>query len=259
VTIRASQVSFSYSAGPRVISELDLELAADGFLAILGPNGSGKSTLLKLLAGLLTPTEGSVSLNGRPLTSYTRPELASAMSYVPQQAVVGLPFTVGEIVLMGRHPYQSTFRFETEEDFAQVERALALTETTELGSRPFHSLSGGERQRVLIARAIAQDARILLFDEPTAALDLKHEVRVWEILERLVSEQSKSVIGVTHHINLASLYSPQLLILKNGRAVATGPPRELLRQDLMEAVYETSVRVETHSSTPFVFPEKRRE
>jgi iron complex transport system ATP-binding protein len=259
--IRAATLSFSYPGGPKVISELDVELAEGALLAILGPNGSGKSTLLKLLAGLLSPDSGSVSLEGRPLASFSRRELARAVSYVPQQATVGLPFTVGEIVLMGRHPYQSTFRFETDEDIAVVDRALELTETTEFASRPFHSLSGGEKQRVLIARAIAQDARLLLLDEPTAALDLKHEVRVWEILERLVVEQAKTVVGVTHHINLACLYCPRVLILKEGRAVASGAPRDLLERKLMESVYETPLRVETTStsSVPFILPEKRSE
>ncbi len=257
--IRASKLGFSYAGGRDVISELDVELRDGDLLAILGPNGSGKSTLLKLLAGLLSPKHGEIALEGRPLDSYSRQELAGMVSYVPQQTTVGLPFTVGEIVLMGRHPHQSAFRFETEEDLAVVTRALELTETSEFGSRPFHSLSGGEKQRVLIARAIAQDAQLLLLDEPTAALDLKHEVRMWEILERLVVEQSKTVVGVTHHINLASLYCPRMLILKEGRAVASGAPRELLDRELMESVYETPLRVEagSASSVPFILPERR--
>ena len=258
--IRASQLGFSYDGGRDVISELDVELRDGDLLAILGPNGSGKSTLLKLLAGLLGAKHGEIALEGRPLDSYSRQELASIVSYVPQQTTVGLPFTVGEIVLMGRHPHQSAFRFETGEDLAAVARALELTETSEFGARPFHSLSGGEKQRVLIARAIAQDAKLLLLDEPTAALDLKHEVRMWEILERLVVEQSKTVVGVTHHINLASLYCPRMLILKEGRVVASGAPRELLVRELMESVYETPLRVEAGSvsSVPFILPERRR-
>jgi iron complex transport system permease protein len=165
---------------------------------------------------------------------------------------------VAEIVLMGRHPYQRAFRFETVHDLDVVEQALELTDTKELADRSLNSLSGGEQQRVWIARAIAQDAGLLLLDEPTAALDIKHEIRIWEILEHLVAEKGKTVVGVTHNINLASLFSPRLLMLKGGHTVAVGSPRVLIRRDLMESVYETPVHVESpEERPPYVLPERR--
>jgi iron complex transport system permease protein len=256
--IRASDLSFAYPGGEEVVSRFHIELAESELLAVIGPNGSGKSTLLKLLAGILSPTAGSVHLDSRRLDAYPRQDLAKRVSYVPQQASVGLPFTVAEIVMMGRHPYQRAFQFETHLDFAVVEQALELTDTKELANRSLSSLSGGEQQRVWIARAIAQDAELLLLDEPTAALDIKHEIKIWEILERLATEKGKIVVGVTHNINLASLFSPRILMLKGGHTVAVGAPRALIRRDLMETVYETPVHVETpEKRPPYVLPERR--
>lgn len=258
--IRASGLCFAYPGAGEVVSEIDLDLSGGDLLAVIGPNGSGKSTLLQLLAGILSPSAGSVALNQKPLAALDRQELAKEISYVPQQATVALPFTVGEVVLMGRHPYQRPFRFERPEDLEMVRQALDVTDMTELAHRPMNSLSGGEQQRVMIARAIAQDARIVLLDEPTAALDLKHEIQIWEILERLAFEKGRVVVGVTHHINLASLYSPRMLILKKGRAVAVGAPSSLLQRERMESVYETPVRVESPSNhPPFVIPERRKQ
>jgi iron complex transport system permease protein len=256
--ICVSDLSFAYPGGEDVVTRFHIELAERELLAVIGPNGSGKSTLLRLLAGILSPTAGSVLLDSRPLEAYSRQELAKRISYVPQQATVGLPFTVAEIVLMGRHPYQRAFQFETRRDLAVVEQALDLTETKDLAHRSLSSLSGGEQQRVWIARAIAQDAELLLLDEPTAALDIKHEIKIWEILERLAVEKGKLVVGVTHNINLASLFSPRILMLKRGHTVAVGAPRTLIRRDLMEAVYETPVHVATpEERPPFVLPKRR--
>lgn len=252
--LEAERLDFAYPRGPTVVSDLSLGLDAGALLAIVGPNGSGKSTLLKLLAGILVPRSGSVLWEGAPLGRLPRIELARCISYVPQQSNVGLAFTAGEIVALGRHPYQRGLGFESAADVAAVRDALVLTEAVELAHRPFRDLSGGERQRVLLARAIAQDAKLLLLDEPTAALDLKHEARVWQILRRLASE-GRAVVGVTHDLNLASLYSPCLLMLKAGRRVAMGAPQEILRQDLIESVYETAVHVDSRSAgAPFVLP-----
>lgn len=257
--IRAQGVHFSYGGSSEAVAGVDLALEESSLVAIIGPNGSGKSTLLKLLAGLVRPSRGSLLLEGRPMEGYSRWELARRVSYVPQHSVVGLPFTVTEVALMGRYPYQRGLGFESPSDLEAVEQALELTETRGLAGRPFASLSGGERQRVLIARAIAQDARLLLLDEPTAALDLKHELRAWEILERLVRAEGKTVVSVTHHLNLASLFSPKLLVLKEGRLVASGPPRQLLSEELLESVYETPVRVEVSADEDvFVLPRRVR-
>ncbi len=255
--IRCESVHFTYPGGGEAVAGVDLELEESSLVAIIGPNGSGKSTLLKLLAGILRPSRGSLLLLGRPMKSYSRHQLARRISYVPQHSVVELPFTVAEVALMGRYAYQRGLGFESASDLEAVERALERTETTALAARPFASLSGGERQRVLIARAIAQDARLLLLDEPTAALDLKHELRAWEILERLVRDEGRTVVSVTHHLNLASLFRPRLLVLKQGRLVASGRPRELLSEALLESVYETPVRVEIGAGEDvFVLPRR---
>jgi iron complex transport system ATP-binding protein len=258
--IAVEGLRFRYPGAPsEAVAGVSLELRESSLTAIIGPNGSGKSTLLKLLAGILRPLGGSVLLQGRAIESYSRVELARHIAYVPQHSLVGLPFTVSEVALMGRYPYQRGLGFESGSDLEAAERALALTETRELAHRPFASLSGGERQRVLIARAIAQDAQLLLLDEPTAALDLKHEVRAWEILERLVLEEAKTVVSVTHHLNLASLFSPRLILLKQGSLVASGAPGELLSEPLLESVYETPVRVETSPEREvFVLPRRVR-
>jgi iron complex transport system ATP-binding protein len=257
--IEARGLRFRYRRGREAVSGVDLEIPPAALVGIIGPNGSGKSTLLKLLAGLLRPEEGTVRIAGRAVEEYDRRQMALLVSYVPQEASVSLPFTAGEIVLMGRHPHLGPLGFESRTDLEAVREALDLTEAASLATRPFESLSGGEKQRVLIARAIAQDAPLLLLDEPTAALDLKHEVRAWEILERLVIDKRKTVVSVTHQINLASLFSPRLLIMKEGKLVAGGPPDVLLRQELMESVYETAVRVELlPGRAPSVLPERRR-
>jgi len=255
--LEAKDLHFAYPKGSPAVSGVSFRLAPRELVAVIGPNGSGKSTLLKLLAGILTPGRGEVLLEGRPLGAYERSSLARRISYVSQHATVALPFTVSEVVLMGRHPYQRGLQFEKKEDFEAVRAALELTGALPLSRRLFQSLSGGERQRVLIARAIAQDADVLLLDEPTAALDLKHEVKAWEILEKLVGEKKKSVVSVTHQINLASLFSPLLTILKEGRVVAEGRTSDLLEATLLASVYDTPVRVVAgEGSERYVLPRR---
>ena len=254
--IRAENLGFAYGAR-EVLQGVTLEVRAGEVLGVLGPNGSGKSTLLKLLRGALVPGSGRVLLEGRPVHRYSRKDLARRIAVVPQALGVPFPFTVWETVAMGRFPHRSGFGGLGRADRAAVERALAWTDTLDLGSRPVTELSGGELQRVLLARALAQDAPVLLLDEVTSHLDIRHRVQVTELLVRLNREEGRTVVHVTHDFDLAAEISHRLLLLgPEGGPEALGPPDQVLRPGTLHRAFGISVRVEPDPVTgrPRVFP-----
>ena len=183
------------------------------FLAVAGPNGAGKSTLIKIMAGMLRPQSGTVLLEGKDLRSYGVQEIARRIAVVRQEFVPAFGFSVFETVLMARTPYYSQWGFESEEDRDLATKALERTDTARFASRPLGSLSAGERQRVFIARALAQNTPILLLDEPTSFLDLKHQVAVYDLLKSIQAETAATIVAVTHDINLASQYCDEALLL----------------------------------------------
>jgi len=254
--LTAEAISFRYSVlqsgRPWTIEQASFSVAPGQVLGIVGPNGSGKSSLLKLLAGLLRPESGSIRLTGRALKDLTSLEIARTLAMVPQEQAQVFPFTVVETVLMGRFPHRQTgwwgagMEAERGEDLAAAHRAMAEADVLDLADRLVSELSGGERQRVMIARALAQEPRILLLDEPTAFLDLNHQVELCALIQRLTKERSLTVVLVSHDLNVASLLCDCLLMVKDGKICAQGTPVETIRPEVLRAVYGCDVVVDAH-------------
>ncbi len=220
-----------------VLDDVSFDVEAGRFFIIIGPNGSGKTTLLKLLAALLPLKKGQIEILSRGIKQYTARDLARCMAYVPQKVPVEFPFSVTQVVLMGRAPHLGLLGFEGQADYEMARRAMAITGVDHLAHRRMDQLSGGEQQRVFIARAICQQPQILLLDEPTAALDLSHQVRLMDLMERLKNEQGVTVAMVSHDLNLAAMYADRLLLLSKGKVVRLGTPGQVLDFALLEQVY----------------------
>jgi len=237
--------NLSHSFGKRnVLKHLSFSVEKGDFFIIIGPNGSGKTTLMKLMAGILKPRKGQIEILGLPKRSYTPRALARAVAFVPQRLPVDLPFTVREAILLGRAPYQGALGIERERDLDIAEQAMQFTEVDHLNSLNIGQLSGGEQQRVFIARAICQEPEIMLLDEPTAALDLAHQVKVMDLMEKLKIEKGITVIMVSHDVNLAAMYSDQVLLLKEGQVVCMGTPSEVLSFRRLEETYACKLLVD---------------
>jgi iron complex transport system ATP-binding protein len=232
-----------------VLHDVALEVAAGEMLAIVGPNGAGKSTLLKVLARSIRCVAGIVELFGCPLDSIERRELARTVASVGQENAVAFRFTVLEIVLMGRAPHLGAFRFESHRDIEIATTALARFDLASLAGRHIQELSGGERKRVFLARALAQEPRIALLDEPTAFLDLKHVAEIFARFKELCRERALTVVATLHDLNAAALYADRVILLKDGAVVASGTPAEVLTVENLRSVYETDVYVGRNPST----------
>jgi iron complex transport system ATP-binding protein len=242
--IEANDLHQHYGREP-VLRGLDCRIADGEFFIVIGPNGSGKTTLLKTLAGILKPHRGTVTLLDHRLGRHNRAALARQVAYVPQTASIDFPFSVRELVLMGRSPHLGILGLAGAADREIARQALAFTHIDHLADRRLNQISGGERQRAQIARAICQQPDIILLDEPTAALDLAHQVRIMDLMETLIHERRTTVVMVSHDINLAALYADRLLLLKEGREVSSGPPGAVLTYDTLEAAYGCPVLVDT--------------
>ncbi|MET9101338.1 heme ABC transporter ATP-binding protein [Streptomyces antibioticus] len=230
--------------GRDVLCGVDVRVRAGEVLALVGPNGAGKSTLLAALAADLPAAAGTVRIHGRPAAGWSAPELALRRAVLPQAAVLSFPFTVADVVRMGRAPHDSS----PAEDEAVIAEAMAATEVTRFAARPFSALSGGERARVALARVLAQRAPLLLLDEPTAALDLKHQ----ELVLRLCRERARAgdaVVVVLHDLGLAAAYAHRVAVLHEGRVAADGPPAEVFTGRLLSEVYDQPVEVLPHPRT----------
>jgi iron complex transport system ATP-binding protein len=253
--IRVEELAFSYPlAEPRrgrsfALGGLSFEVAEGEILGVLGPNSAGKTTLIRLLTKILTPTGGTIEVDGTSLGQLSRAELARRVAVVPQDVPQGLPFTVEQLVLMGRYPHAPRRFFETSEDIAIAREAMAATSVLDLAQTPVGTLSGGERQRVVLARALAQRPRLLVLDEPTAHLDLRYQVECVGLLRRVNHEQGTTVLLVSHDLNLAGELCDRLLLLAEGRIARLGTPAEVLEETLLEAVYGCAVAVERNSTT----------
>jgi iron complex transport system ATP-binding protein len=212
-------------------------------VAILGPNGAGMSTLLKLLLGVLEPRRGTAEYEGVPAARWEAVERARRVGVLPQHEEPAFPVSVGELVGMGRYPHLGRWRRPGARDRAAVRSALERCRVAELAERPFATLSGGERQRARLARALAQEPEALALDEPTASLDVAHEMEIWEIL-REEAAAGRAVLLTTHHLNLAARYADRLVLIDRGRVAASGRPDEVLTADTVSAVYGWPVRIE---------------
>jgi iron complex transport system ATP-binding protein len=238
----------SDSSGRALPGVQDVSVAVERgrIMGILGPNGSGKTTLLRLLAGMLRPDAGTVSLDGESLASIPRAVLARSIAVVPQETHLAFDYSVLEIALMGRYPHLGTFELEGPRDIAIAREALAATGTDALERRSFATLSGGEKQRVIIASALAQEAEILLLDEPTASLDLGYQFDIAALLARLNRDRGLSIVVATHDLNLAASLCGSLTLLSAGRVVAAGPTEETLTSLSVQALYGVVADVYPH-------------
>jgi iron complex transport system ATP-binding protein len=245
IIIKVDNVSFGYSQ-VEVLRNLSFEVEAGSFLGVAGPNGAGKSTLLRLLCYALRCKSGSIDIDSLAIESYTARSLARKVAVVRQEFVPVFGFTVTELVAMARSPYLDTFGFETKEDREIITEALEVTETAQFASRTLSELSGGERQRVFIARALAQDTPILLLDEPTSFLDLRHQVVIYDLLKKMQLDKGKTIVVVTHDVNLAGQYCDQCLLIGGGtdeNAFFLGESEDVLSPERIESVFGVKVAV----------------
>jgi iron complex transport system ATP-binding protein len=225
------------------LRDVSLEITEGERVAVLGPNGSGKSTLLKILSRTLEPSAGKVRLFGQAMEFFPRKALSQRIAVVPQETQASFPYTVAEMVLMGRASYLPAFALEDARDREVARESMRLTDTLSLADRYLHELSSGEKQRVILARALAQEARILLLDEPTTFLDIRHQVEIHELLLELNYQKGLTIITALHDLNLASLYFPKLILLESGRIHSQGSPQEVLTAEKIFSVYGVRVRV----------------
>ncbi len=241
-------VCFSYERAWQ-LRDINLKLARGEILGLIGPNGSGKSTLLNIMDGLLDIEKGEILLGDKPLGDFSRRDIARKISMVPQESTFKFPFSAFEVVLMGRFPYLGFLPFEGKADLEIVRQSMDLTGVLGLENRSINELSGGEKQRVLIARALTQMAQIILLDEPTSFLDIRHKVEIFEIISSLTSSRNLSVVIASHDINLAAQYCHRMVLLDEGRVYKAGPPREVITEDNMSNVYRCPVLVDENPVT----------
>ncbi len=257
--VSASGLEFAYEPAkmPLVIDDVSMDVTRGHFCGLIGPNGCGKSTLLRLLSGVLAPHSGGVVFEGQPLDAIEPRERAKRIGYVPQQQSRVFPFTALEVVLTGRSPYTSRFRFENARDREIAREALAAVGAEHLAARAITELSGGEQQMVVVARALAQQARLLLLDEPAAALDLKHRAELLSALQRLREERELTVLVVTHDLQMLDATFDHLFAMRGGRLVAEGPAEDVLTESTLADVYEDPhVRAHRIEGRTFVWSER---
>lgn len=237
-----------------VINGISFSVESGEFIGIIGPNGAGKSTLLKTIGRVIHPKSGRVSIGEEDVFKMPLKEFAKSVAFVGQDTQIAFPFTVLEIVLMGRFPYLRVFQSESKEDLDAVHQALTVTDCTNFISRPIDQLSAGERQRVFIAKALAQNPKLILLDEPTSHLDISHQIQILDILKELSEANGISMISVFHDLNLASEYCDRLLLIDNGIIFAEGKPQEVLKYEILEEVYKTVVIVKENplSRRPYI-------
>ncbi len=240
--IRAEGLGLTYGDSGRGLADITLTVGRGEMLAVVGPNGAGKSTLLELLAGGLVPDRGRVEVCGLDPSKAGRLELARRLAMLGQHGPLGFPFTVLEVVLMGRSPHVEGFRLESDQDLEVAVAAMGATGVEGLATRTFDSLSSGERQRVTLARALAQEPELLLLDEPAVFLDVKQQALLYELFARLNRERGVTIVAVLHDLNLAARYFARALLLDEGRPAAIGTTEEVLRPELLSPVFGIGFR-----------------
>ena len=241
--VSVRELSFAYRPGEPVLRGVSHDVATGKVTCVLGPNGSGKTTLLRCMLGSLTPTGGAVLLDGRSVGDHSQRALARLVAYVPQFPRSAFAFTVGQIVLLGRHAYTGALGLAGEGDRAIARQAMIMTETLPLSERTLDELSGGEAQRVMIARALAQQPRVLLLDEPTSHLDIKNQLAIYRMMVRLAHEWPMTVVCVSHDVNLAGRFADELVMMRDGRVIATGTPEQVIRADVLRDTYDVEVEL----------------
>jgi ABC-type cobalamin/Fe3+-siderophores transport system ATPase subunit len=255
VRLSASQLALAYD-DVVVSTDLSIEIPDGQMSVLIGPNGSGKSTLLRALARLLKPKGGEVILDGKAINSYTTKEVARRLAILPQVLIAPEAITVEELVAYGRFPQRRSIAGMRDEDRAAIEWALDVTATKDLRDRPVDHLSGGQRQRVWVALVLAQGTDLILLDEPTTFLDIAYQLEVLELLRHLNEAEGKTIVMVLHDINMACEYSHRLFALRDGRIVAQGDPREVLKAELIQEVFGIDAHILEHptSGSPMCVP-----
>lgn len=249
-----NEIHFAYSHRT-VLSGVSLEVRPGEIVALLGPNGTGKSTLLGVAYGALQPSAGEVRIDGQPVRSFSRRELAHRIAVVAQSAEVRFPLTGLEYVLTGRFAHASAIGFDSRQDVELAMQALTDTDAAQFAGRYFNELSSGERQRVVLARALAQQAKLLLLDEPTANADIAHQVSLLHLIRALTRQRGLGALVVTHEINLAAEFADRVALLKDGRLLACGAPTEVMTGKLLGELFGIPLLVDVHpvSGNPRVF------
>jgi iron complex transport system ATP-binding protein len=253
--LEAKNISVNYGSREAVAS-VSLRAEPGELFAIIGPNGAGKSTLLRVLNGSISATRGSVLLDGIPLSALARRAVARRIAVVAQESDLRFPVTVMEFVLGGRYAWSNAWGWESEHDVEVASGILQEAELKDFEARLMNELSGGERQRAVLARALATDARVFLLDEPTANLDLAHQAAMLKLVRARCTNRHAAAVVVTHEVNLAAEFADQVLLMKDGQAIATGKPAEVLTPELLNKVFELEVIVDAHpiSGAPRITP-----
>ena len=252
--IEVGNLSFGYTSRSKILKDVSFVVPPGTFLAIAGPNGAGKSTLLNLMSGTLKSRSGKITIDSRRIGSYGAQALAAKVAVVRQESAPIFGFSVIETVMMARTPYFGAAGFESQADRDIVEESLEMTDTAAFASRPLMSLSSGERQRVFIARALAQNSPILLLDEPTSFLDLKHQVGIYDLLKAAQLEKGKTIVAVTHDINLACQYCDDALLLGTDNFYRHGPSNDVLSEEQIRKVFGVQILTGTIGQARFFMP-----
>ncbi len=241
--LKVEGVSLSYG-GKSVLDHISFSVDEGEFFMILGPNGAGKSSLLKLITGIERLHAGEIEIFGRPKKDYSARELAKVVSIVSQHAPVDFPFSVAETVLMGRAPHLGLLQHESTHDLALAEQSMSFTDVGQFSDRRLDQLSGGERQRVMIARAICQEPKIMLLDEPTTALDPAHQLKIMDLMEKFRQDKKTTIVMVSHDLNLAAMYADRLLLMRDGQTVITGTPAQVFTREHLAKSYDCELLID---------------
>lgn len=254
--LQLRQVHLAYGGTP-VLRDLSLRIAPGTFTAVVGPNGCGKSTLLRVLGGALAPSQGHALLDGANLAGLRRKAVARRLAYLPQNPVAPEMITVRDLVARGRYPHQTLLRQWSPADARAVDAALADTDLADLADHPVHTLSGGQRQRAWLALVLAQDAGIMLLDEPTTFLDIRHQIDLLELCARL-HRAGRTLVVVLHDLNLAFRYADRVVMMRSGRIAAQGEARQVVTEDAMRQVFDLQCRVlaDPETGSPMIVPRR---
>lgn len=251
IKLQAKDIIFGYDSNP-ILENVNFEIAPSRLVTIVGPNGSGKSTLIKCIDRIVSPQGGSILIDRKDVTKMNRMDVARYLSYVPQSSVRIFPTNVFDTILMGRRPHIGWLGSEGDEE--KVWEVLRLLNIERLAMSNFNELSGGQQQKVLIARALVQEAEVMLLDEPTSNLDIWHQLDVMNIIRDVVKKREITAIMALHDLNLASTYSDRIIMMKKGRIVAAGNPTSVITAENIASVYRVVAAVRSISDRPMIMP-----